>query len=124
MSRTWCNASSALLRSAGTHKGKDDYVCGLDAGSATRHAATGARCAASGERRPQSLGGSVFLVLAMLDQIVDHGGIGERRGVAETSRFVLGDLTQDTAHDLAGAGLRQPRRELDLIGRRDRPDVL
>src|SRR5258706_8341651 len=105
MSGTWCNASSALLRSAGTHKGKDDYVCGLDAGSAAHHAATAARCAASGERRRQSLGGGVFLVLAMLDQIVDHGGVGQGRGVAQTSRLVLGDLAPETRHHFCAAGL-------------------
>src|ERR1019366_1755271 len=65
-----------------------------------------------------------LLVLAMLDQIVDHGGIRQRRGIAEASRLVLGDLAQDAAHDLAGAGLGQARRELDLVGRRDRADVL
>ena len=47
----------------------------------------------------------VLPVLAMLNQVVDDRGVGERRGVAQASRLVLGDLAQDTAHDLAGAGL-------------------
>jgi len=55
-------------------------------------------------RRLQRLSRRVLLVLAVLDQIVDHGGIRQRRGVAETSRLVLGDLAQDAAHDLAGTG--------------------
>jgi hypothetical protein len=46
-----------------------------------------------------------LLVLAVLDQIVDHGRVRQRRGIAETARLVLGDLAQDAAHDLAGAGL-------------------
>src|SRR6266700_1509256 len=57
----------------------------------------------TGRRLPQ-LGRCVLLVLAVLHQIVDHGGIRQRRGVAEASRFVLGDLAQDAAHDLAGTG--------------------
>src|SRR5579871_352636 len=44
-------------------------------------------------------------VLAVLHEVVDHGGIGQGRGVAERARLVLGDLAQDAAHDLAGAGL-------------------
>src|ERR1700687_5641915 len=60
--------------------------------------------------RPRAL-----LVLAVLHEILDHGGIGQRRGVAEATRFVFGDLAQDAAHDLAGAGFRQSRCELDLV---------
>ena len=65
-----------------------------------------------------------FLFWRCCDEIVDHGGIRQGRGVAEAARLVLGDLAQDAAHDLAGAGLRQARCELDLVGRRDRADVL
>ncbi|KAF1854873.1 hypothetical protein Lal_00007140 [Lupinus albus] len=36
----------------------------------------------------------------------------------QSSEIVLGNLAQDTAHDLAGTG----RRELDLVRRSDRPD--
>ena len=58
-----------------------------------------------------------LLVLPVLDEIFDHGGVGQRRGVAEATRFVLGDLAQDAAHDLAGAGFGQARRKLDLVER-------
>ena len=72
----------------------------------------------AGRTRPTPLP----LVLAVVDQVVDHGRVGERRGVAEVGEIVLGDLAQDAAHDLAGAGLRQARRELDEVGRGDRAD--
>ena len=45
---------------------------------------------------------------------VDDRGVGERRRVAE--RFVLGDVAQQAAHDLARAGLRQLRGEQDVFG--------
>ena len=64
------------------------------------------------------------LVLPVLNEVVDHGGIGQRRGVAEIGEIVLGDLAQDAAHDLAGARLGQAGRELDQIGRGDRADLL
>src|SRR2546430_1114869 len=57
------------------------------------------------------------LVLPVVDEVVDHGRIGERRGVAQRAVIVLGDLAQDAAHDLAGARFRQARRELDEVGR-------
>src|SRR5690348_18099738 len=44
-----------------------------------------------------------FAVLAVLDEVIDHGGISQGRGVAEARRLVLGDLAQDSAHDLARA---------------------
>ena len=34
------------------------------------------------------------------------------------------DLAQDAAHDLARAGLRQLRHEVDVVRLRDRPDLL
>ena len=61
---------------------------------------------------------------AIRDQVGDDGGIGERRGVAEMLVLFGRDLAQDPAHDLAGARLRQPRRPLDEIRRRDRADFL
>ena len=64
------------------------------------------------------------LVHAVLDEIVDHRRIGQRRGVAEVGEIVLGDLAQDAPHDLAGAGLRQAGRELDEVGLGDRADLL
>ncbi len=60
----------------------------------------------------------------LLDEVVDHGGVGEGRGVAEAAELVLGDLAQDAAHDLAGARLGQAGRELDEVGRGDRADLL
>jgi len=36
-------------------------------------------------------------VLAVLHQIADHSRIGKRRGIAEISEIVLGDLAQDAA---------------------------
>lgn len=58
---------------------------------------------------------SALLVLPVGDQIVDDSGIGQRRGVAQRAEFVLGDLAQYPAHDLAGAGLGKTGRELDLV---------
>ena len=46
-------------------------------------------------------------ILTVVDQILHDGRVGERRGVAEIGKIVLGDLAQDAAHDLAGAGLGQ-----------------
>src|SRR5215471_4568978 len=79
-------------------------------------------CACAGcdlDRRSVAL-----LVLPVVDEIIDHGGVGERRGVTEVAVFVLGDLAQDAPHDLARARLRQAWRELDEIGRGDRPNLL
>jgi hypothetical protein len=39
------------------------------------------------------------------------------------AEIVLGDLAQDAAHDLAGAGLGQARRPLDQVGLGDRADL-
>src|SRR5689334_13965784 len=75
-------------------------------------------------RRSQMLRRGALLVLAVLDEIVDHRGIGQRRGVAEARGLVLSDLAQDAAHDLAGARLGKPGCELDQIGGGDRTDVL
>ncbi len=41
------------------------------------------------------------LALVATPQVVDHGGIGERRGVAKRAELVLGDLAQDSAHDFS-----------------------
>ena len=57
------------------------------------------------------------LVLPVIDQIVDHGGIGQRGSVAEIAVLVLGDLAQDAAHDFSRARLRQARGESDEMGR-------
>ena len=47
--------------------------------------------------------------------MVHHRGIRQGAGITQVVDLVLGNLAQDTAHDLAGAGLGQPRRPLDHI---------
>src|ERR1700691_1213203 len=91
-------------------------------GNASKAARRAPRTSLLAERPKYRL--RALFILTVVDQIVDHGRIGERRGVAEIAEFVLGDLAQDAAHDLAGTGLRQVRRELNKIGRGDRPDLL
>ena len=54
-------------------------------------------------------------------ELVDDGGIGERRGVAEVA--ALGDVAQQAAHDLAAAGLGQVRGEVDRLRLGDRADL-
>ena len=49
-------------------------------------------------------------------QVLDHAGIGERRGIAQRAEVVRRDLAQDAAHDLAGARLGQARGPLDEVG--------
>ena len=74
-----------------------------------RHARTRSR----GTRvRRSLLGGSARGAAA---QLLDHGGVGERRRVAEIA--ALGDVPEQPAHDLAGAGLRK------ILGEDDRPAV-
>src|SRR3984893_5327536 len=63
-------------------------------------------------------------VLPMVDEVVDDSGLRQRRGVAEIIEFVLGDLAQNAAHDLAGSGLRQTGRELNQVRRGNRSDLL
>src|SRR5262249_21376000 len=76
-------------------------------------------------QRPAECGlGVRLLVLSVAAEVVDHRGIGERRGVAEIAVLVFGDLAQDSAHDLPRARLRQAGRELNEIGRGDRADLL
>src|SRR3954452_19203414 len=65
-----------------------------------------------------------LLVLPVLDEVVDHAGIGQGRGVAQAARLVLGYRAQDAAHDLAGARFWQTRCELNLVGRSDWADLL
>ena len=48
----------------------------------------------------------------VLDDVVDHRRLGQRRRIAEVVDLVRGHLAQDAAHDLARPGLRQSRREL------------
>src|SRR5262245_19069079 len=62
--------------------------------------------------------------LTVLDQLCDHGWIGERRDIAKRIHLVFGDLAQNSPHDLARTSFVQPRRELDDVGCSDRPDFL
>jgi len=39
-----------------------------------------------------------------VDEIVDHGGVDQGRGVAEIAELVLGDLAQDSARPFAANG--------------------
>src|SRR5216683_3753506 len=96
-----------MRRRAGTHQGRDDRLQrdGPRISSAPRRKSGALRSIrGTALRKPEASSRRVLLVLAVLYQIVDHGGIRQRRGVAETSRLVLGDLAQDAAHDLAGTG--------------------
>ena len=63
-------------------------------------------------------------ILAFFDEVGDHRWFGQRRDIAEIAEIVLGDLAQDSPHDLAGASLRQSWRELNEIRRGDRADLL
>src|SRR5690606_37097782 len=63
-------------------------------------------------------------VLPVVDQVANHAGIRQGGGIAERAVVVLGDLAQDAAHDLAGAGLGEAGRELDQVGRGDGADLL
>src|SRR5690348_6706742 len=60
----------------------------------------------------------------LFDKRAHYARIGQRRNVAQLIRLVLGNLAQDAAHDLARACLRQRIGPLDVIGQRDRPDLL
>ena len=65
-----------------------------------------------------------LFVLPVADEVIHHGRIGQGRGIAEVAILIFGDFAQDPSHDLAGAGFRQARRELDQIRRGDRSDLL
>lgn len=56
-----------------------------------------------------------LLVLAVVDQVVDHRRIGQRRRVTEIAVLVFSDLAQDSSHDFAGPRFRQAGCELDQI---------
>src|SRR5262249_15793389 len=65
-----------------------------------------------------------LFVLPVADEVIDHGRIGQSRGVAEVAVLIFGDLAQDSSHDFAGARFWQARRELDQIRRGNRSDLL
>jgi hypothetical protein len=44
-------------------------------------------------------------ILAVTDEIINDGRVSESRDVAQIREIVFGDLAQNAAHDLAGAGL-------------------
>ena len=69
-------------------------------------------------RRPVGLP----LLLVSLLELRDHGGVGERRRVAQGAP--LGDVAQQAAHDLAGSGLGKLGGEEDLLGAGDGADLL
>ena len=74
-------------------------------------------CRVSGYACRRKRLGRRFLELARSgEQRVDHGRIGECRCVSEPARFAFCDLAKDSAHDLAGAGLREGGRELNALG--------
>ena len=55
---------------------------------------------------------------AIGDQIVDHGRIGQRRGIAERAEFVLGDLAQDATPDVIQFAPGLPKTRSGKIMRR------
>src|SRR4051794_20555508 len=65
---------------------------------------------------------SAVLFLVVRLQLSDHRRIGQRRRIAE--RLALGDVAEQAAHDLAGAGLGQVGGEQDVVWPRNRADLL
>src|SRR6185369_14242747 len=55
-------------------------------------------------------------------ELRDDGRIRERRRVAD--RLALGNVAQQPAHDLARSGFRQVRREQNVVGPRNRANLL
>ncbi len=53
--------------------------------------------------------------------LFDHAGVGQGRGVTQIP--ALGDVSQESAHDLAGAGLGKVVGEDDGAGPSDRADL-
>jgi len=56
--------------------------------------------------------------------LIHHRRVCQGAGIAETVQLVLGDLAQDAASYLAGAGLGQAGGPLDDIGPGDGTDFL
>jgi len=57
-------------------------------------------------------------------ELIDDCGVGQGCDIAEGIVLVGGDLTQNSPHDLAGAGLGQTRRPLQQVGSGNRADFL
>src|ERR1700712_4759355 len=112
---------AALLRRTRTYDATTNVTLWARRSSASLRAA---QRPGHGAWQGGSLSLSGLLVLPVRHQIIHDRGIGQGRGIAEAARFVLGDLAQDAAHDLAGTGFWQAWGELDLVGRGDRADVL
>jgi hypothetical protein len=55
---------------------------------------------------------------------VDYTRLRQRRQVAELVALARDDLAHDAPHDLTRARLGQVRDDVDLLGRRERPDDL
>ena len=60
----------------------------------------------------------------VLDQVIDNGRVGQCRGITQGIHFVGCNFTQDSPHDLAGAGFWQAGCPLDDIRRGDWADFL
>ena len=66
----------------------------------------------------------VLLVGAVFDEVVYHRRVGQCRCVTECAQVVFGNLAQDAAHNLTGAGLGQAGGPLNDIGLGDGADFL
>src|ERR1700730_2272751 len=65
---------------------------------------------------------SLFLLSVLVLQPGDHRGVREGGRVAQS--LALGDVAEQTAHDLAAAGLRQIGSEDQVVRSRQRADLL
>ena len=55
----------------------------------------------------QSLcGGFQLAILPVIDQVIDHSWVGQRRGIAKIIDFIRRHLAQDAAHDFTRTRLR------------------
>jgi hypothetical protein len=135
--RCWCGAHSyqELRETALSGALADDHSARRDLRQmgerARRHAGNGALGTRSITLRrliqwmmlgvsgfvPIAASGLAAPLLAGPDRL-EHAGIQQRRGVTEFT--ALGDVAQQSAHDLAAAGFRQLRHHMDLPRPRDR----
>lgn len=58
------------------------------------------------------------------DDLRDNRRIRQRRDITQAVLLAAQDLPQDTAHDLAAAGLREVLDDVDALGGSKRPDRL
>mmetsp|Transcript_5026 Transcript_5026/g.12823 ORF Transcript_5026/g.12823 Transcript_5026/m.12823 type:complete len:722 (-) Transcript_5026:224-2389(-) len=66
----------------------------------------------------------LFHLFLAVNEFLYDGRVGEGGGVAELVELVRRDLPQDSPHDLPAPRLREARREVDGVRRRERADVL